>query len=584
MLTNLPRAPRVRRARTAVVLLALTAALVGRAQDVDSGDTPVTLDDRAVSFRGFWADAFNPGFKSNTDVNTIVTRAVTGRYNAIIPEVLAYQDHGTSGHGSYWNSSILPKATDISGGIDPLATLVTKAHANGLEVHAWIVPYRVCLTWPPSGNTRVQSKWIMVPQANMGGGPAKITDAYYLDAGSPDAQEYIISIVRELVTNYQIDGINYDYIRYVDEDAGYPADPNYAGSSLARFRALTGYVGTPGPSEPSWCDFRRRTISELVRRTRAEIPSIANVRQPLRFTADLIAWGSAPGSFSNSDAYHLFCDWRMWMEKAYLDAGIPMNYKREYDSGEAAMYRSWVSAAIGWRYSRHMFCGQGNYLNRKADSVTQLQYCLSAGANGVVNYSYWDTADENMDGNSENDPNWYGYVAANLFTSTATPPTMPWRDPNTATEGTLWGRVADPGTDTPIDGASVQVGSLAAVQTDGNGYYVVTLIAASAGGTSYTVTASKSGCPTTRLTGVVVRRGIVVRQDINLCDTAVLPGDYDHDGDVDRADLNAFIACMAGDGYQYVNGHMCLTDDLDGDQNVDLADFAVFQQSFTGSL
>ena len=145
-----------------------------------------------------------------------------------------------------------------------------------------------------------------------------------------------------------------------------------------------------------------------------------------------------------------------------------------------------------------------------------MQYALNAGSNGVVNYSYYDTADENMDGNSENDPNWYGYVAANLFTSTATPPTMPWRDPNTATEGTLWGRVADPGTDTSIDGASVQVGSLAAVQTDGNGYYVVTLITAGASGTSYTVTASKSGCPTARLTGVVVRRGIVVRQDINL--------------------------------------------------------------------
>ena len=83
-------------------------------------------------------------------------------------------------------------------------------------------------------------------------------------------------------------------------------------------------------------------------------------------------------------------------------------------------------------------------------------------------------------------------------------------------------------------------------------------------------------------TGVVVRRGIVVRQDINLCDTAVLPGDFDHDGNVDLADLNIFIACMAGNGYQYVNGHICLSDDLDGDQDVDLADFAVFQQSFTG--
>ena len=51
----------------------------------------------------------------------------------------------------------------------------------------------------------------MVPYTNSEGNASMPLDSsYLLDMGSPDAQEYIVSIVKELVTNYQIDGINWD--------------------------------------------------------------------------------------------------------------------------------------------------------------------------------------------------------------------------------------------------------------------------------------------------------------------------------------------------------------------------------------
>ncbi len=135
---------------------------------------PVSADTPAMeepSFRAFWADAFSTGFKSTSQINSLVSRAVQGNYNVIIPEVLAYQDNSGSGHGAYWNSDIVPKATDISGGIDPLAYLVQQAHAQGIEVHAWLVTYRVCTSWPPSGNSTVAAhpEWLMVPSTQIGG-------------------------------------------------------------------------------------------------------------------------------------------------------------------------------------------------------------------------------------------------------------------------------------------------------------------------------------------------------------------------------------------------------------------------------
>ncbi len=471
------------------------------------------------AFRAFWADAFHPGFKSTAEIDTMVARAKQGNYNAIVAEVLAYKDSGSGGHGAYWNSSILPKATDISGGIDPLAYLCTKAHAEGIEVHAWLVTYRVSTAWPPPSNTTLAShpEWFMVPYANAGMGPQSMDGGkYFLDPGSSDVQEYLISIVRELVQGYPIDGINWDYIRYTQTDAGYPADLTYTNSGLARFQRITGYAGIPPGTDSAWSDFRRREVSELVRRSRAEIASITtNPRQPLRHTADLICSGDAPGDFRNSGAYSLYQDWRLWMERAWLDAGMPMNYKDERNPTHAQWYRNWINAAIGWRYARHMYCGQGNYMNSKANSVVQLQYVYAAGADGSCNYSYYSTADENDDGAAEADFTWYPYVSSHvtgLFTSPVATPTMPWRNPATATEGTLWGRVTDYATGGPIDDATVQVGSLPVVNTDGNGYYVVTLVPAAAGGTAYNVTAAKSGYSAVT-SPVVVMPGDLRRSD-----------------------------------------------------------------------
>ena len=538
------------------------------------------------SFRAVWADAFSVGFKSSSQINTLVSRLASGHYNAVFVEVLAFHDTGPGAHGAYWNSAIVPRASDIQGGIDPLAVLVSTAHAAGIEVHAWIVPYRVSSTWPPNGNSFLAAhpEYLMVPIGDMGGGPAKVGSYYTLDPGSPDVQEYLTSIVVELVSNYEIDGINLDYIRYVQTDAGYPADTSYPYSSLERFRRRTGFAGTPAPTGvPSWDDFRRETISELVRRLRAEIPSIQNPRQPLRLTADLITFGDAPsnGNFTSTSAYQLFQDWRLWMQRGWLDAGVPMNYKREHLSNQAQWYRNWVDAALGWRYDRHIFCGQATYLNTRANSVTQLSYSLNAGADGISTFSYDATADENLDGVPEADWGWYPFIGSGLFASVVPTPAMPWRDPATATEGTVWGRVTDQTTGEPIDGATVSIPGVPAVTTDGNGYYVLTLVPATAGGTTHTLTVTPPdpNCPGVSQ-DVTALAGQVARYDIGVCAPPPF-GDFDGDGDVDAADFSMFIFCMQGPDQTFAPGSFCLDGDADGDSDADLHDFAAFQQSFS---
>ena len=340
------------------------------------------------SFRGIWCEVFDKGYKSAAEIDSLIHYASQGNYNAILPELLAYHDgNGYSAHGAFWDSSIVPPAPAVTPSFDPLAYMCSQAHAAGIEVHPWIIPFRVSTTWPPTGNTILSAhpEWFMVPQAAINTGPATVNGAYTLDPGSPDVQEYIISIVRELIENYEIDGINLDRIRYQQTDAGYPAYTWYNQSSLQRFKDITGYTGTPSPTNTNWSDFRRRTIDEIVRRCRAELASYkTHPRQPLRLTADLIVWGDASSNFSSTSAYGLFQNWVLWMQQGWLDAGVPMNYKSEHCSYQGTWYRNWTNQCVAWNGDRHMFMGQASYMNTQPNSLTQMSYALSAGCEGTV--------------------------------------------------------------------------------------------------------------------------------------------------------------------------------------------------------
>ncbi len=555
--------------------------------DPTSPVTTVTMDqDKTVTalfveegyveseFRAFWADAFHSGYKSRAQIDTMIAYALAGNYNAIIPEVLAFQDTGGGGHGAYWDSDIVPKASDIIDDFDPLEYMCEQAHAVGIEVHAWLVAFRVSNEWPPPGNPIVAAhpEWLMVPRAAAGGGPAPIGDRYTFDPGSPGVQDYLMSIVKELCSRYDIDGIHWDYIRYTQTDAGYPADPDYEGSSLARFQAITGYSGIPATDYGPWNDFRRRTITEVVRRAMFEIPIIDNPRQPLRHTAALVTWYPASADFHQTNPYRVFCDWEFWQSKGYLDATIPMCYFDE--DSYPVTYRQWVDNSVTWAqaYDRHTYIGPGIYLNSFTDSNTQLQYARDAGAGGMSTYSYRGTSDGTATWSD-----WYDYVSSHVFSQAAVPPPMPWRDPITAVDGTIYGRVADGATGQPLDDATVEAIGIETAQTDGNGYFILTKLSAGADGTPVAIRASQAGYPDSVRPAVLVERAGFTEANIGMGDW--LPGDYDVSGTVDLDDYLRLADCLIGPQPGPPPAGCDLFDfDLDGD--VDADDFRVFQITF----
>ncbi len=521
--------------------------------------------------RGLWADAFNVGFKNASQVDDMIARAVAGNYNAIMAEVLAYHDNASNAHGAYWNSAIVPKAPDVGGGFDPLADMIQKAHQAGIEVHAWILPFRVSTSWPPSGNALLQShpEWFAVSQGDLGAGPQSVGGLFQLDPGSPEVQDYLISIVRELTSDYEVDGIHWDYIRYTQSDAGYPAHTWYTDSGLERYKRITGNSGTPSPTNSSWSDFRRREVTELIRRANVEVATADNPRQPLRHTAALITWGDAPASFSSTSAWARFQNWEHWLDKGYLDAGVAMTY---YNEGQFPTYfRNWVDQSIIWAHDRHIVTGQGNYLNNFADSNTQIGYAQSAGVDGIVNFSYATTSSSGVDWS------WYPFIGGSAFAGAADLPTMPWRDPITATAGTVYGRVTVGATGMPIDDATVLVNGFPAGETDGNGFFVVTELSAGVNGTFGQFSVSTPGFTQVVRPNVLVERAGFTEANFGM--GPWLFGDYDVDSDVDADDWLKFEQMWTGPDLGPPPAGGDIFDD-DADLDVDLHDFSTLQVLF----
>jgi uncharacterized lipoprotein YddW (UPF0748 family) len=473
---------------------------------------------RAQEFRAAWADVFHNGMRSSAEVDTMVSTLVAGRYNALIVQVLAYMDTNSVApytHGAYWKSSILPRTSYVTAGFDPLAYLCQQAHANGIEVHAWMggsgaAMYRVSLSFPPAGNATLTShpEWFIAPLANSeGGSPLAVDGNYALDMGSSDVQEYIVSIVRELVTNYPIDGINWDdELNGTGYNAGfgYPArsQTNYARSGLARYRINTGATGTPSNTDIAWSDYRRRFKNELMARVQAEMQSIkTNPRQPLRHTTAALAYSPVPTScnFTGSVPYTYFCDWAGMLANGWVDAVVPQTYS-------TSTITNWANlSASCWQYNRNIFPGIGAYLNPDATIANHIRHTRSLGLKGNAIYSY-------AVPNNSNPSTWWPYVAANVYTNVVSTPPMPWRNPATATEGIVWGRVWDASTGQYVDDATVTVTGGPTVRTDGNGYYVATLVPATAGGTAHSTTASNGGGQP-QSSNVVALAGDVVRAD-----------------------------------------------------------------------
>ncbi len=358
------------------------------------------LQGEDAQFRAYWVDSFGPGLYTEAEIDRLVLDTKAANMNAIIAQVVRRGD-------CLCNRSNMPRTeAEIDPyPFDPLQTLIEKAHAAGLEVHAWLnttimwagdlAPRDPAHVFHAHGPlSRGSDNWVMLRHdgAHRGG------NLYYFDLGHPDAADYIVNMFLSIVARYDIDGINFDYIRYPDYNPGVNVPAwGYNPVAVARFAAVTGRSDVPEPTDPQWMAWRREQVTNIVRRVYIETYAI---KPHVRVSADTITYGSmiedATGWTQTRPYLEVLQDWRGWMEEGILDLNIPMNYRREQTvtaPDQRPMYEVWADFIKDHQYHRHAAIGTALYLNPVEANHEQIRKALSSSpagrrSQGWVGFSY----------------------------------------------------------------------------------------------------------------------------------------------------------------------------------------------------
>jgi len=350
-------------------------------------------------FRAFWADAFGEGLYDQAQIDSLVAATKAVHANAIVAQVVRRGDCLCLRAG-------LPLTDGVAVGFDPLQSLINTAHAQGIEVHAWVIATAMWNTpTPPRDANHIfnlhgasavgRENWLMTRSD----GQSKLNDDWMLDPGHPDAAAWVVNMTTSVVRNYDIDGINLDRIRYPDGNLGTNVPSwGYNATSLARFHAETGRTDTPANTDPQWTQWRRDQITGIVRRIYLESTAL---KPHIRVSVDTITYGNGPqtlGSFESTRAYaEQLQDWRGWLREGIVDTAMLMNYKRDSLATEPGnqrrMYDEWSEFAKDNQYRRSSAIGTALYLNDIASSVSQARRAVSPSgsgnlAAGWVGYSY----------------------------------------------------------------------------------------------------------------------------------------------------------------------------------------------------
>jgi uncharacterized lipoprotein YddW (UPF0748 family) len=201
-------------------------------------------------------------------INNMVKEIKENKLNTVFMHVRSHSD-------SLYPSKIYPWSeilTDTQGkdpGYDPLRIMIEICHNNGLKIHAWLNPFRVRLGNIPKSVSKEHPFciWQKSTDKELEDACVEISDREkFFNPASAKVRKLVIDGVKEIVTNYQVDGIHIDDYFYPTEKKDY--DKTCYNRYTEKIKA---------PNKPlSIEEFRRANINSLV----SEIYTVIKFHNP----------------------------------------------------------------------------------------------------------------------------------------------------------------------------------------------------------------------------------------------------------------------------------------------------------------
>ncbi|HEY8427983.1 MAG TPA: family 10 glycosylhydrolase, partial [Sandaracinaceae bacterium] len=373
-------------------------------EDAGPGDAgpPLVPVGHERELRAAWvASVFNLTWPSRTGLGESEARAeITHildvlaelRMNAAVVQVRPESDALYRSELEPW-SRFLTGTQGVDPGWDPLAVWIEEAHARGIELHAWINPYRgltsTSVSAAPNHVTRTLSEHT-VPWRS-----SATNTMVWMDPGASEVRAHVVAVVRDIVERYDVDGIHFD-------DYFYPYPVQDISQSFADDDSYAAYVASGGMLARD--DWRRENVNTLVREVSE---AIAEVRDDVRFSISPFGIhrpGMPPG-IVGLDAYAtIYCDAPRWIEEGWVDDLAPQLYWPSTQTAQAfgALIEWWAqrprdparSIVAGMNLTRIGSAGWPLEEYRTQVELTRAQRAL--GARGVMLYTAEPLVDDLM--------------------------------------------------------------------------------------------------------------------------------------------------------------------------------------------
>ncbi|PSN77010.1 hypothetical protein C8B47_24340, partial [filamentous cyanobacterium CCP4] len=238
-------------------------------------------------------------------------------------------------------SQVAPEQNPLTRGWDPLAAAVELAHQRGMTLHAWV--------WVFAAGTQRHNRLLNQPADypgpvisqhptwagydNSGNRIPRGQDKPFLDPANPEVRSYLTRLMTEIVTEYEVDGLHLDYIRYPFQDPG--ANRTYGYGEVARWRFQSTSGVDPLTLNPRasgldrnqqiqqqvlwqrWTEFRAHQVTSFVE-------TISNLLRRQR--PGLVMSAAVFANPEHDRLQRIQQDWGTWARANYLDWIVLMSY------------------------------------------------------------------------------------------------------------------------------------------------------------------------------------------------------------------------------------------------------------------
>lgn len=387
-----------------VLLLTLIVAPI-----IKAADSPVKREMRsswvATVWRLDWPPSVINTTGNETQINkqkqamtTLLDSLAINNFNAINFQVRSRSDAMYKSSYEPWSSDLVSERGQDPGW-DPLEWVVAECHKRGMECHAWLNPYRyessiTSSPWDgPNDYRTTHPEWIM-----------EYNNQSILNPGMPEVRQRICDIIKEIMTNYDIDGVLFDDYFYIG------GTPNTVDADL--YNAYKANGGTL-----SQADWRRENVNTM----------IADVYRTIQETKPWVRFGVAPAGIaatqgtvagkygmrpcpSGSDWQYssIYSDPLAWISSHNLDYISPQVYWTIGASTDYSKVTPWWGE-VADKFGRHL------YVSHSISSLTSSS--KAAGMSSQESLKAWENNDMASGPNSDSYEEFANQVRLNRSSS-----------------------------------------------------------------------------------------------------------------------------------------------------------------------